>query len=53
MNVYEAMEYLEDWIDYAKFNDFKDKFLRTFKLEWLICGHLNESRAQDLFDIVK
>lgn len=38
-------------LQYEKFKNFKQKFFRNLRFEWLVCGHLTEKRAVELCDI--
>ena len=40
-------------VSYEKFLKFKSQFMRNLKLKWLICGHLDQEKAQKIFSTVK
>jgi insulysin len=48
----EAIEAFEK-ITYKQFLEFKEKFLKQLKFQWLISGHLDQSKAEKICQIVK
>lgn len=37
-------------LTYEEFNEFKTRFFRNLRFEWLVCGHLTQERALNICD---